>query len=277
MVFDVNGISAVNGIVDAVSYGCDNTGITDKTTKIQLYLNEYTFCYFPKGTYIVSLPIYIPSEVTIYCEPGAVFLRSSNMTTMFTSAGDTTTTGYDGIHDVTIYGATFDTNGDTYTTACTSLGIVHAKNILIENCQFIRHTVSWHQIEFSAVKYGKIINCYFDANDTGENTETIQLDAPREGGSWPWDNASLDGTPCKYIEISGCDFYNGGVAIGDHGGNSEYINIHDCTFDTFKTRAVQHATAKKIMIHDCIAVDCTDFASGSYNAYNNMINGTFTA
>lgn len=261
----------------AVDNGCDNTGATNTSTAMQRYITANRFCYFPTGTYNIETQIFIPSNTFIFCEPNTIFKRVANNNNMFTSAGDSTITEYNGVHDVVIYGATFDVNGANYTYNCTAVSFIHAQRVNIENCQFINHTTSWHQIELSACKNCKVKDCYFDC--TGKPSEAIQIESPYNGSAWPWSNGAIDDTPAVFNEVCGCTFYNGVVAVGNHGGGvANYTNIHDCVFDTFSEMAVQFYGGASNTVHDCTATDCTEFVrTQSATAYNNMIDGTFTA
>jgi hypothetical protein len=144
----------------------------------------------------------------------------------------------------------------------------------------------------------------------------LQIDGHSSAGTWPWSNkGAVDNTPCKYIEVSNCLFYDGLIApaIGNHASYSseEYadnnIRIHDCKFVditgtmsavsmqgglgidiyncTFESctqgvRQCQYSDAPTT-VHDCRFISTTtpypSYASAYVKAYNNMIDGTFTA
>lgn len=276
--FEGNKIDVSN---NAVNNGCDNTGVVETSSAIQKYINENRFCYFPSGTYLMTAIVYIPSNTVIYCEPNTVFKRGSNITCMFTSAGDSTITEYNGVHDILFHGATFDQNGENHSYNCTSVAFVHAQRVFIENCKFINQANSWHQIELSACKHSKIRDCYFDCSPINNSpTEAIQIECPYNSDAWPWSNGAIDRTPSRYNEVSGCVFYNGIVAIGNHGGGvASYTDIHDCVFDTFSGVVVQFYGGANNMVHDCTAIDCASdlIRTNTAIAYNNYMNGTFTA
>ena len=129
--YDVNGNVILTGgqMPSVVDYGADNTGTTECSTAIQAAVSACEMVYFPAGTYLISSIIYIPSNRFLYFDPGATLKRIASTNCMVTSAGDSSIVGYDGVHDITIYGATFDVNGSVYTYNCTALSFCHAKRI----------------------------------------------------------------------------------------------------------------------------------------------------
>ncbi|GEM_PF-5676428 len=275
-VYDING-TPIQEAPNAVAFGCDNTASQDASVKIQQFLNAYNYCYFPAGTYNIEKIVYIPSGVTIACENGTVFKRAANINAMFTSAGDTSITEYNGVHDVKISGATFDASGSEYSYSCTMLSFCHARRIHVEGCKFMNPSASWHCIELTANEYSKIQDCFFDF--AGNTSEAIQIESPYNQSAWPWSNGAIDNTPSQYNEVSGCTFLSdgSGKGVGNHlGGISNYANIHDCVFIDC-THAVSFGNGTGNLLHDCSAVDVAYLGGGSTTkAYNNNLNGTFT-
>lgn len=275
-VYDLSGILLTySPYIDAVQYGCDNTGAAGASDTIQAYINANKYCYFPAGTYNIDKIVYFPANRVIICEPGAVFKRTGAINGMFTSAGTSDITAYNGVHDILIYGATFDSDGSSASYSCTALSFCHAQRVTIQNCRFINPTEGWHHIEVNSGKDCKIIGCVFDG--TGNTSESIQIGSPYNSSSWPFGNGSIDDTPCVYCEVCGCSFYNATTAIGNHGSDvGNYCDIHDCVFDTLSGTAIT-VSGTNNRVHDCAAVSCTGFASSEITKYNNFINGTFTA
>lgn len=277
--YDISGKIINGGGHSVIAFGADNTGSCNSSTAIQNALNECNFVYFPKGTYLLESEIYIPENRFLHFEEGAILKRNSSVNCMMTSKGDTSITGYDGVHDITIYGATFDVDGDAYTANCTALSFCHAKRIKIINSKFINHTGSWHQIELSACADSIIEKCYFDA--TGNTSESVQIESPYNTAAWPWSNGAIDNVPSLNINIRDCIFENGVTALGHHGGGTaQYVNIHDCIFRNFSGTVVQFYNGSNIFVHDCIFVECNDddyVIREQHTKYNNWINGTFTS
>lgn len=152
--------------------------------------------------------------------------------------------------------------------------------------------------------------------DSGTQGEMLQIDGHGSSGTWPWSNTgAVDNTPCYLIEVKGCLFYDGLVApaIGNHATYSDEtyadqkIRIHDCKFvditgtmcavsfqgafdldiynNTFITctqgiRQGQYSSYPTT-VHDNRFIDVTtpypSYTSAYINAYNNMIDGVFTA
>lgn len=277
-IYDINGnIIPVGQANKATDNGCDNTGTKDTSSRIQDYIRNNRFCYFPEGTYIIKEIIYIPSNTVIFCEKGTIFKRMANINAMFTSDGDSTIAGYDGVHDILVYGAEFNQNGNTYTTQCTELSFIHAQRVYIEKCVFTGHKGGWHCIELSACKYCEIKDCYFDgANVT---TEAVQIESPYDSTAWPWSNGAIDDSPAMFCDVSNCVFAGGAVGVGNHGsGRAQYTNIQDCTFNGQTEYAVRFYGGTANYVHDNIALDCAHFVYTACTvAHSNVIDGTYTA
>lgn len=277
-IYDIKG-NAINdnGMISVLDFGADNTGMANSTSAIQNALDNCNFVYFPKGTYLLTSKLSVKENSFLYFEEGAVLKRNSSMDCMMTCKGDTSVTGYDGVHDITIYGATFDVNGSVYTYNCTALSFCHAKRIKTVNCKFINHTASWHQLEYSACMDSIIEKCYFDA--TGHTSESVQIESPYNSAAWPWNNGAIDSTPSLNITVKDCVFENGATALGRHGGGSaKYVNIHDCVFRNFSSTVVQFYGGTNIAVHDCIFTDCgaDTLIRDGHTKYNNTIDGVFT-
>lgn len=200
-----------------------------------------------KGTYTISNSIYVPSNVTIILQQGAV-IKKTNVTgtsrvkpsgTIFTlinpslgQKGNKVTSaqklkGYNGVKNVTILGqgdsksnannrATIDLAGIKGAIAITA---GHNQNVKIENIKFQNVNVS-HFIEMDATNTATIKNNYFynaKKNSTVTNKEAINLDTPdknTQGFNYTW--TSHDKTPNKNITIQNNKFEKLDRAIGTH-------------------------------------------------------------
>lgn len=279
MLFDAKGniLSAGGTVSSVLDFGADNTGTQNTQDAIQAAIDACAVVYFPAGTYLVSSMVYIPSNRFLYFEPGAVLKRNSGTNCMLTGKGDSSITGYDGVHDVTVYGATFDVNGSQYTYSCTALSFCHGQRIRVEGCNFVNHTTGWHQMEYSGCIDSVIDKCHFDA--AGNTTESVQIECPYNAAAWPWNNGAIDSTPSRYISVRNCTFEGGTVALGHHGGGSaQHIDIAGCTFRNFSGVVVQFYGGTDVRVHDCVFTDCTGdvLIRDGHTAYNNVLNGTFT-
>lgn len=296
-------------IVNVKDYGAHGTSTGNDTEAIQSALDSVRtlggVVYFPAGIYPITSSIIFYSNQTLYFEQGATLKQAAGINNLLMSYCSSTTGVYDGTHDCVIYGATFD-GATTYNTNNTLVGVIHAKNIIFENCTFKNAYGTWHNIEINASYNVKVINCDFEGSrKTGANGELIQIDSISNADTWPWpDNRGLiDSTICKYIEVSGCIFHDDTIvpAIGNHSGVvHRFISIHDNIFDGITssrgtinlnnsvnvdihsnafnecTTGVAGASTTHY-IHDNIFVGVTTAASGSSAVHNNMINGTYTA
>lgn len=76
-------------LINAVTYGIDNTGTTDVTTQITQFLAEpYKNHYFPSGRYKITSTITLPTPTatnpfSFSAAPDAVFFAGADMQTMF--------------------------------------------------------------------------------------------------------------------------------------------------------------------------------------------------
>ena len=306
-IYDYEGNNIViSNFVNVISdYGAKGNGVADDSAAIQTAIDSLMvsggIIYFPKGTYLLKSSLIFYSNQTLWFENGAKLLAGiSSLNNLLRTYCDNTITGYNGVHDCLIYGATFD--GGTGLND-TLLATVHSKNITIEKCTFVNAGYGYHNIEINSSYNVKIIDCDHEGlRKQSENGEMIQLDVAAGSTVYPWDDINGDGTVCKYIEISGCIFHDNIIspAIGNHNGTMQFINIHDNVFDglTSERGAINiGATNLNIYnnifngctigigssgathyIHDNSFVGVTTAISGSTSvAHNNMINGTFTA
>lgn len=312
MLYNVNGLGICPAEISAnvKDFGATGGGVTDDTTAIQSALDSCKetggTVFFPEGVYIVTSYLKFYNHQALIFKPGAVLKQGAAITALLLPECASTVTEYNGVHDCLIYGATFD--GGNYTTNNTLTGAVHARNIVFENCTFKNAYGAWHDLEFCGCYNCKIINCDFEGSrKTDANGCLVQIDPIGSTGTWPWnDRGVVDGTVCKYIEISGCIFHDCTIApgIGNHSGSDaspdELIRVHDCIFDGLTTNraAIQLNKGTAVDVYNNTFNDCkygVGYADGTYcihdnrfigvttafgssaNGYNNMINGTFTA
>lgn len=288
-------------------FGAVVDGITDDASAIQSALdalkNTGGIIYFPVGTYLVETPVLFYSNQTLLFENGAVLLQGAEINSLLRSYCQSSYTGYDGVHDVLIYGGTFD--GGDYETDNTLVGVGHAKNITFENCTFKNAYGTWHDLEINSSYNCKVINCDFEGSrKTGQNGELVQIDGALSTVVYPWTGFNVDNTVSKYIEIVGCIFHGDTIspAIGNHAdAEHEFIRIHDCIFDglTGSRGAIAFTSSIKNVdihdntfngctkgigtgstqyyVHDNRFVDATTAINANAVSHNNIINGTYTA
>lgn len=306
-IYDVYGdtISASSNLFTNVTeYGAKGDGTTNDAPAIQSALDSLQttggIIFFPKGTYNLGASVKFYSKQTLLFEDGAtVKATSSSVNNLFRSYCDGAVTEYNGVHDVFVFGGTFDGSGHGLNN--TLFGIVHSKNVIISNCSFLNGRVGYHNLEVNSSCNVRVTNCKFTrSGNASENGEMIQLDNATTAG-WPWDNINGDGTQCKYINIDNCHFSENTVspAIGRHNGTPQFVRIHDNIFDglTSERGAIDLSAANVDIynntfngctigvgsegathyIHDNRFVGATTAINGTTSvAHNNMINGTFT-
>ncbi len=217
-------------------------GVHDDTKAIQNCLDRMKAggtIHFPAGVYLVSSTLIFYSNQHLEFEEDSYLLRSAQSETLtryiLASYSEADIGGYDGTHNVTISGCTFDGNAEL-TEKITMLNTVHCKNITIKGCNFI-NCAYWHCIEINSSENILVKDCLFDgpsytAMREDLTSELIQIDAPKIGTYGPVYNCDgklieflPDETPCNNIHIEynvfKCD---GFTAIGHH-GNDEHRNI----------------------------------------------------
>lgn len=309
-IYNINGILIPTGgsVVSSVKdYGAKGDGTTNDAESIQNLLNELSetggVIYFPVGVYRINQSLLFYSKQILYFAPGATLLQGASINSMLRTYCESDWTGYNGVHDCVIYGATFD--GGSYTVNNTLVATVHAKNIVFDHCTFKNAYGNWHDLEISSSYNVKVVNCDFEGSrKTGENGEMLQIDSASSKSVYPWSGVNFDGTVSKYIDIDGCIFHDGAVApaIGNHTNNAHrFIRVHDCIFDGISnTRGTIHfvsnmtdidihdntfnGCAKGIptggatcYIHDNRFVDVTTPVGSGATYHNNMVNGTFVS
>lgn len=306
--FDYQGNVIPIHFISVKDYGAVGDGAADDAQAIQSALNALKntggIIYFPTGVYKISVPVLFYSKQTLLFESGAVLMQGAEIDSLLRSYCEASYTGYTGVHDCLIYGATFD--GGVYETDNTLVGIGHCKNITFENCAFKNAYGTWHDLEINSSYNCKVIKCNFEGSrKTGQNAELIQIDGALSTIVYPWTGFAVDQTISKYIDIEGCIFHNDTIspAIGNHSDAAhDFILIHNCIFDGFTgsrgaidftssvsdvdihdnvfngcTKGVGSAAAS-YYIHDNRFVSATTAIAGSASvAHNNMINGTYTA
>lgn len=226
-----------------------NTELKDiKTIKICVNLEQFkaavegakqkpTIIYLAQGEYVLTDIIFIPNNTEIV-GLGEVIIKAKNINCCFCNYTTGFASEYNGTKNITIRNITFD--GENNNTGLTLVGIGHAENVTIENCNF-KNLQKWHMIEFNAVCRGYIKNCKFDNYGTSgaAGTEVIQLDSMISAEQFPWFGI-YDGTANKSIIIEGNYFTNvGNKCIGGHsfkeGSIQKDIIINNNTFDTVHT------------------------------------------
>lgn len=289
-------------------YGAVGDGVNDDSYAIQDALDAIGSSggnvLFPTGTYLIENGVRFYSNQFIIFEAGAVLKQGAAIDNLMRSYCNSAITGYNGVHDVIIFGGTFD--GGSFTTNNTLLGMAHSQNIIVANCIFKNAYGTWHDLEINSSYNVKVLNCDFEGSrKTGANGEMIQIDGAGSATYYPWDSINIDNTVCKYVDVSGCIFHNSSVApgIGNHSNmahqyvrvfdnkfigltssrgainfvsNMTDIDIYDNTFDSCTTAIASEGSTYYIYDNRFNSVTTPIYGTDSI-AHNNMINGTYTA
>lgn len=197
-----------------------------------------------KGTYIIDMQIYIPSNVNIILEDGAIIkkveyegsedLDDSNHLFELIEPSNAKTSGayeeYNGVHNVNIIGRGESIIDLGYIESEIAIARAHNKNINIQGIIF-KNLNSGHFIELDASNNVTITKSSFlDSKSSPKlNKEAINIDTPDKsikGFGCIW--SSFDKTPNKNVLIKNNTFNNLDRAIGTHKYsqgtyNSQYI------------------------------------------------------
>lgn len=224
--------------VNAVDYGADPTGTSDSAAGINAaveYVKNNTgkgVVYLPAGTYIITSTINLADGVSLIGLENPTILRRFPLGTMggmLNNGIQPGATGYNGNSNITISGITFDMDGNNTEfpmTAGVGITLAHARDILIDNCNFNR-TKGFRPIDLNGCQGVTIQNCWFngfvvsgDATIDSFAREAIQVGPAQFDNS---NSGASDYTPCDSIIIKDNKFINTYpdfsdflVAIGNH-------------------------------------------------------------
>ena len=310
--YDVHGNlisnSALSAFVSVTSFGAKGDGSTDDTNAIQSALDSLKdsggTIHFPIGIYKITKSVYFYSNQSLVFEKGAKLLQGAEINNLMMNYSTSAIGGYDATENAEIIGAIFD--GGSYTTANTLFGICHSKNITIRDCSFINSYGNWHNVEINSSKNVLIDHCYFEGSrKTAVNGEMIQIDSFDNTATWPWGNGAVDSTVSYMVEVKNCYFGNNTIspALGNHSeAVINCIRIHDCIFEglTSSRGAINFQSAKNVDVYNNTFTECTKgvtigtadntntvhnnrfigvttISGSGIKAYDNMVNGTYTA
>lgn len=194
-------------------FGAVGDGETDDTAAIQSALDYAA----ENGRYVIFAPLktYFVNTVTNYAAlrlptnthiigNGATLVAGQfcHNSFLMVNKSDGITGSYIANKNITIESLNFD---GQYLTS-TLIGIGHAENIKILNCNFSR-LEAWHMIELNAVMNGIIDGCSFKEYYGPSATEMVQLDCMESPQVFPA-FGPYDGTHCSGIRITNCHFGN---------------------------------------------------------------------
>lgn len=298
-------------IVKTENAGKEIQDCLDKAKEDTSGNTQYVF-NFPKGEYILYdtvLKVYNYSTLNM---EGCTLKRAGSdtkwksMLRIGNSTGDERTGdsvvagayGYDGYHDITINGGTFDGNGakaaENNNNCPSMLRFGHGRNLTFNGVTF-KNSYDNHHMEFAACKGVTIKNCVFEdfvpkKGKTGAkavnyaNNEAVQFDIMHNSShftQYPY----YDDTPCRDIVVEGCTFTNLQRGLGTHSAvaGSYFTNISftNNTFSNITGYAITATNFKNAVISDNDISDCGAgiiFRSmvQSHDTFYTPLSGTFT-
>ena len=196
------------------------------------------------GTYSVTEPLYLPSNVYIVAT-GATFVQSSSNSGQMLKTGDDydtclSATGY-AFDNITIEGGTWDMNA----CSLTLLMVCHASNVTLSGVTFT-NTYNSHLVETAGVSNLTFEDCTFsdqNLDSSGEATltyEAIQLDILQEDHLMGYASEDLTSTG---ITITGCTFVDVPRGVGSHtailNNPISDVTITNNTFTDTRSSAIQ--------------------------------------
>lgn len=147
------------GIVNAVTLGMDNTGVSDNEALLEAAMATYTLIYFPPGTYLFNANVAVPAGVKLFGSGFTTAFQWSANTALLTLASN-----------CTIDGIRFIKTG-TPGASHHYIRQVSSTNCIIQNCYFYDAGfagVVWNNTSLA----GHIINCFFTGCAAGVKTES---------------------------------------------------------------------------------------------------------
>jgi len=220
-----------------------------------------------KGTYNLSVTVYIPSNVTLKLSDGVVLNKITKTGTskikpsksMFMLCAPSVSkkankftagnyadgyTEYNGVHDVKILGSGSVTLKLHSLKGGIGIDMAHNQNVEISGIRF-RQLGIGHFIEMDAGRNITVSGCSFSAETNGGTNikEAINLDTPdltTAGFTAPW--SSFDKTANTEIMIRDCTFTHLCRAIGTHkysyGHPHTAVTVTGCTFTDLSNAAI---------------------------------------
>lgn len=233
-------------------FGAVGDGVADDSPAIQAALDAAaggTVVFTQNRVYKLFQPLQVPSNTTVVAT-GATFVCGPGIDNMLRNKADGVTGGYNANNNITIIGGTWI--GDSGVNM-SPFAFGHCSHVLISGVEIINNN-RYHHIEINSSAGVRVRDCIFRGGlDWCENVgsgydvtlnEAIQIDNAGNSGQFPW-FGPYDGTPCRDIEISGCQFLDVGTGIGTHSNVAAglephtRINIHDNYFSNVFWAAIK--------------------------------------
>lgn len=199
----------------------------DVTSSIQFALDDASkkgtkknpvTVYVPSGTYYLSSPLEINSNVKLLCENNTLFKKRGGYLYMLRSA-ELGKGGYQGVCNISVKGGIWDAGFLEYsdTSGGSLFFFAHANNLTFENVT-LRNNFGTHLLELGAVSDVMVTGCTFygfRSSDESTDKEAIQLDITHNDDIMPGAEP-YDDTPCRNITITENEIYDYPRAVGTH-------------------------------------------------------------
>lgn len=207
----------------------------------------------PAGTYRLNKILYVHSNTTIKAAKGAKLIKQKKYGAMLEAKLTNDKGGYNGNHDITIIGGTWDSTpclGGT-ANATETLRFIHCTNIKIQDAVICNVPDGSHLITFAGVKNGEVSNCEFYGY--GKNTKTGYLTA-----TMPKEAIHLDVVHSDREVPSEQDVYYDDLT-------NDTITVKNCKFHEF-SRGVGTHTAVAGKMHNRVVIENNEFYNLSDSA-----------
>lgn len=258
-------------------FGAVGDGVADDTAAVNAAILKASetcgrVCFDGVKHYRCDGIVQLASNVELAMNGCAMTVRK-----IFTFDRNDPALAYDGFHDIIVRDGVF--------CSINSFAVAHMKNLLIENCTFLK-CVGNHFIEMCASQNVTVRNCRFFGQETeGGIREMLQFDVcePSSFRSFADKNsAAYDRTPLDQVLIEGCFFssYQEGetyypmhCAIGGHVCNTEQntnLIIRNCKITGSDANGIFLNNWNHALIEGCTIDDIGDQPIGMRYSCNDV-------
>lgn len=264
---DVDYINKNNLIINFDTYNPNKEGKKGVASALEKAFKDVSdnnggIIYVNSGTYLMDRRIVVPSNTKLVGYGEVKFLRGWGGGFLNIGDPDVAYEGYEGHHDITIEGITFDGNYENIdkipSGAFNFFNLMHNENIEFRKCKF-RNSISYHVMDVNGVKNLNVIDCIFEGyvnKSTSRFKEAIQISEYTKdsiGGE-----GCFDGTPCRDITVDRCIFRKSDildgfeVAVGNHlsrhGVFQKNIRVSNCVFEDIQQTAIRPYTWHNVSV-----------------------------
>ena len=226
----------------------------------------------PAGTYKIDGVLRVFSNTYVKMN-GVTFVRCEAKSMLHLGEDTDKFYGYNGYHDITFEGGTWDGNGKSnskYDVSLIRLG--HGKNIAFKNVTF-KNARDSHHVEMAACQNVSFEKCTFNGyyGKKTSNNEALQVDVMHNATHFPM-YAYFDDTPSSDIFVKNCTFTNLQRGVGTHsavaGSYHENMVIEGNTFKNIDGYAIICTNYRNAKIANNVITD-----AGAGILFRNMVQG----